>query len=202
MNGGPWTSAAEINLLGATGQVLSRTAWTVSADSAELVSENGAVTNAVDGSTKSFFWHTAWLGATMGTAPLVKINQGVEVAVSGLTYLPRQTKNPNGTITQSAEFFVSHDGVTWGSPVAQGTFTGMGTISALKTVSFTPPAPSPLLVAPVVAPIAPSGATVTFTASATGAGPAGLLLELRRRQRPTGFTTRPRPRRTCSCGRA
>jgi hypothetical protein len=39
----------------------------------------------------------------------------------GLTLLPRQDGNPNGTI-KDFEVCVSQDGVNWERPVAQGTF--------------------------------------------------------------------------------
>jgi hypothetical protein len=52
--------------------------------------------------------------------------------VDGLTYLPRQDGNVNGTIL-GYELYVSTDGVTWGTAVIAGTFASDTTA---KTVRF------------------------------------------------------------------
>ncbi|MEA2699034.1 MAG: large repetitive protein, partial [Myxococcales bacterium] len=170
VNGNPWSSAAELNLLGDSGQILPRGAWRVSADSAELAGENGAAANAVDGNSQTI-WHTQWLGGSPGPPHWFKIDLGAETVLTGLRYLPRAPGNSNGTIA-SYRIFVSHDGSSWGNPVAQGSFMGMGAVNDEKTVPFmAPPPPQPLVVAPVAAPIAVSGTTVSLTAAASGTAP-------------------------------
>ena len=65
-------------------------------------------------------WHTQWTVF----APLpheIQINLGAVYNVSGFLYLPRQDGQSIGTIGQY-EFYVSSDGVNWGTAVATGTF--------------------------------------------------------------------------------
>ena len=45
--------------------------------------------------------------------------------------------NVNGTIN-GYRFYVSNDGTTWGSPVAQGNLLDLGAASLTKTVTFGP----------------------------------------------------------------
>ncbi|HXI57084.1 MAG TPA: galactose oxidase-like domain-containing protein, partial [Polyangia bacterium] len=190
VNGNPWTSAAEINLLGDGGQTLPRAGWTISADSAEVSGENGAAANAVDGNTVTY-WHTKWLGGSPGPPHWFKIDLGAEAVVTGLRYLPRPPGNINGTIAQY-RIYVSHDGINWGAPVAQGTFAGSGAVSDEKTVRFVAPAPAlPLVVAPVIAPIAGSGAAVALTAAASGTAPLAYSWTFGDGGASTGFSSSP-----------
>ncbi len=100
---------------------LDRTNWhVVYVDSQETIGENGAATNVIDNRTNTI-WHTRWLG---GAAPLpheIQVDLGGFFNVQGFRYLPRQDGGLNGRIGQY-EFYVSEDGVAWGSPVASGTF--------------------------------------------------------------------------------
>ena len=92
----------------------------VSVDSQELVGENGAATNAIDGNPATI-WHTAY---TQQTAPLphtLVLDLGGQYQVDGVRYLPRQDGLPDGTIA-GYQFYVSPDGTTWGTAVAAGTF--------------------------------------------------------------------------------
>lgn len=144
VNGGPWGSMAEFSLLSPTGAVLPRTGWVASASSQELVGEPGAAANAVDGSTASL-WHTQWSGATPRPPHSFVVDLGSPQSLGGLRYLPRQDGSTNGTIAQF-RFYLSNDGVAWGSPVASGDFSALGAPAALKEVRFTvgpPPANRP-----------------------------------------------------------
>jgi hypothetical protein len=91
------------------------------ADSQETIGEDGRAVNAFDGNT-STIWHTQWLGANPPPPHEIQIDLGQTYAIDGLRYLPRQDGGVNGTIAQY-EFYVSTDGVNWGTPVASGTFT-------------------------------------------------------------------------------
>ncbi|HVK19736.1 MAG TPA: discoidin domain-containing protein [Actinokineospora sp.] len=118
---------------GGDSPVVPRTEWTVTTDSAETTSENGAAANAIDGnpSTK---WHTAY---SAGVAPMphrLDLNLGRAYIVDKLTYLPRQDGGTNGNIG-NYEVSTSNDGVTWSAPVATGTFSAGASV---KTVTFPP----------------------------------------------------------------
>lgn len=101
---------------------ISRVAWTLQyVDSQETAGENGAATNAFDANLNSF-WHTQWSGANPIPPHEIQINLGGSYSLTGLSYLPRQDGCTHGDINQY-EFYVSADGVNWGSPVASGNFT-------------------------------------------------------------------------------
>src|SRR2546428_771950 len=104
----------------------------VSVDSQELMGENGAATNAIDGNPATF-WHTEWFQQTAPLPHTLVLDLGGQYQVDGWRYLPRQDGTPNGTIA-GYEFYVSADGTTWGSAVAAGT---LAADSTEKTVHFT-----------------------------------------------------------------
>ena len=110
-----------------------RTKATVrSVDSQETTGENGAAVNAIDGSA-STFWSSRWSGSVAPLPHEIEIDLGYGCNVAGFRYLPRQDGISNGNIAQY-EFYVSGDGVNWGSPVATGTFANT---AAEKQVLFT-----------------------------------------------------------------
>jgi galactose oxidase len=119
-NRGPFSSAAEISLLGdpAVGPALPRTGWTVSADSQQ--SAANAASNVLDGNGTTI-WHTPYTGTIPPLPHSITIDMHSVRTVSGLSYLPRQDSVLNGTIGQYS-ISVSSDGSTWGSPVASGTW--------------------------------------------------------------------------------
>lgn len=136
VNGNPWTSAAEINVTG-TSQTSSanipHTGWSLKyADSQELTGQNGAAANAFDGNT-STMWHTQWSSATPAYPHEIQINLGRSYSIDSFSYLPRQDGMTNGTIAQY-EFYLSSDGVNWGTAVATGTFANT---TLLKQVPLT-----------------------------------------------------------------
>ena len=122
---------AEFNLLDAGGAVMSRTGWSVSADSQEVSGENGVAARAVDGDP-STIWHTQWSPTSVPLPHSFTVNLGGARAVGGFKYLPRPGGG-NGTIA-NWRFFTSADGITW-TQVAQGTFANS---AAEKTVMLAP----------------------------------------------------------------
>ena len=182
INGNPWTSMAEFNLLDAGGAVMSRTGWSVSADSQEVSGENGVAARAVDGDP-STIWHTQWSPTSVPLPHSFTVNLGGARAVGGFKYLPRPGGG-NGTIA-NWRFFTSADGITW-TQVAQGTFANS---AAEKTVMLaaSPPANQPPTLAVVanVSGVVGQSATVNLsgndpdgdalTYSATNL-PAGMVL--------------------------
>ena len=116
----------------ATTTVIPRTGWKLKwADSQELVGQNGGAANAFDGNNGTI-WHTKWLNGSPAAPHEIQIDLGKSYTLNGLRYLPRQDGSSNGTIARY-EFYVSADGVNWGTAVATGTFANS---SALKSVSF------------------------------------------------------------------
>jgi len=105
----------------------------VSVDSQELIGQNGAATNAIDGNPATF-WHTEWSQLTAPLPHTLVLDLGGQYQVDGFRYLPRQDNGEvNGTIA-GYQFYVSTDGSTWGTAVATGTFAADTTE---KTVRFT-----------------------------------------------------------------
>ncbi len=119
-NRGPFSSAAEIGLLGnpAIGPALPRTGWTVSADS--QASTTDAASSVLDGNGTTI-WHTPYTGTIPPLPHSITTDMHSTQLVSGLSYLPRQDALLNGTIGQYS-ISVSSDGSNWGSPVAWGTW--------------------------------------------------------------------------------
>ncbi|WP_405676827.1 discoidin domain-containing protein [Streptomyces sp. NBC_00868] len=133
---GPWTSAAEINLLGDPGTPeatvdLSRTGWTATASDEETSSEDGRAANVLDGNTNTI-WHSKWTGTPTPLPHSITIDMHRMTPVSALVYHPR-VGGANGragayTITTST------DGTAFGAPVAAGTWRDDDTV---KTATFT-----------------------------------------------------------------
>ncbi len=119
VNGNPWTSMAEFNLLDPSGAAVSRTGWTVYADSQETIGENAPATAAIDGNTTTF-WHTQWKNANPPPPHIFVVDLGTAIPIGGFRYLPRQN-SANGRVA-NWRFHVSDDGVVWRA-VASGTFT-------------------------------------------------------------------------------
>jgi hypothetical protein len=119
-NGGPLTAAAELEVFGADGEVLDRTGWVATADSAEPAFFGGApAALAIDGQPTSI-WHTAWfqLAAPPPHPHFLQLDMGQPRSVTGFRYLARQ----DASVGRIADyrFFVSNDGVEWGEPVLAG----------------------------------------------------------------------------------
>ncbi|MEV6599885.1 discoidin domain-containing protein [Actinoplanes sp. NPDC051346] len=133
-NRGPWTSAAEINLLGRADPTLARTGWTVTASDQETARENGAAANVLDGNAATI-WHSAW--SSTPPAPLphsLTVDLRSAVRVGGLAYLPRPAASPNGRIGRY-KIETSSDGTAWSPRVTGGAFPDN---PALQTVVFPP----------------------------------------------------------------
>ena len=89
--------------------------------SSEPLRGDGAAETAIDGRVETF-WHTE-MGAKATRPPheLVIALNG-DYVVSGFRYLPRQDGKTDGMVARYS-FYVSEDGVHWGSLVATGTFS-------------------------------------------------------------------------------
>ncbi len=89
-------------------------------DSEEIVGEDGAAINAFDGDP-STIWYTQYSGSTPTHPHEIQIDLGATYNVTGFKYLPRQT-GINGMISDF-EFYVSDDGISWGTAVSTGTWS-------------------------------------------------------------------------------
>ncbi|MGH3858535.1 discoidin domain-containing protein [Actinokineospora sp.] len=132
-NRGPWSTAAELNIVGAPAPTLDRTGWTVKADSQETRAPNNQASNVLDGDNNTL-WSTRYLGTVAPLPHYITIDMKKSQAVSGLRYQPRLGALRNGTIG-SYQVRVSADGVTWGNPVASGVWADN---EAEKTATFPP----------------------------------------------------------------
>ncbi|MGW6983709.1 discoidin domain-containing protein [Streptomyces sp. NPDC054932] len=133
---GPWSSAAEIDLLGDPGTPaatidLPRTGWTASASDEETGSENGRAANVLDGNS-STIWHSKWSGTPAPLPHVITIDMHRTAVVSALVYHPRPD-GPNGR-AGAYTIATSTDGSTYGTPVAAGTWRDDDTV---KTATFT-----------------------------------------------------------------
>jgi hypothetical protein len=112
IDGGPWASAAEIEVLDAASIPLSKLGWTLSAvDSEELNASDGSAVNAFDISDATI-WHTEWQNSEPTHPHFIDIKLSGQQQITGLEYLPRQDGSSNGTISQY-EIYTSLDCVTW-----------------------------------------------------------------------------------------
>jgi galactose oxidase len=133
-NRGPWSSAAELNLLGRADPTLPRTGWTVTADSQESAGENGVAANVLDGNPATF-WHSQW--SSTPPAPLphsLTLDLQAATAVGGLSYLPRPAASPNGRIGRYT-IESSTNGTAWTTRVTNGAFADS---PVQQTVVFPP----------------------------------------------------------------
>jgi hypothetical protein len=105
---------------GSSTTVIPQSGWSLlSVDSQEVSCGSYGAVNSFDGNP-STFWHTQWCPSVAALPHQISINLGASYNVSGFTYLPRQDGCSNGWISQY-QFYVSTDGVNWGSAVASGT---------------------------------------------------------------------------------
>ncbi|MFD8891559.1 discoidin domain-containing protein [Streptomyces sp. NPDC059566] len=132
---GPWSSAAEIDLLGDPGTPaatvdLARTGWTATASDEETGSENGRAANVLDGNDNTI-WHSKWAPAPTPLPHSITIDMHRTTAVSALVYHPR----PDGSNGRAGAYSIatSTDGSTFGAPVAAGTWRDDDTV---KTATF------------------------------------------------------------------
>jgi glucose/arabinose dehydrogenase/PKD repeat protein len=95
-----------------------------SVDSQETAGQNGRGANVLDGNPATI-WHTQWQAAAPKHPHQIVLDLGAAWDVTNLYYLSRQD-NANGRIARY-EISVSTDNVTWGTPVATGTWASVGT---------------------------------------------------------------------------
>ncbi|MFF9850663.1 discoidin domain-containing protein [Streptomyces litmocidini] len=134
-NRGPWSAAAELDLLGDPGTPaatvdLPRTGWTATASDEETAKENGRAANVLDGDAATL-WHSRWSGTPAPLPHSITIDMHRLAAVSALVYQPRKdgANGRAGTYTITT----STDGTTFGLLLATGTWRDDDTV---KTATF------------------------------------------------------------------
>ncbi|MEU6065032.1 discoidin domain-containing protein [Streptomyces sp. NPDC047082] len=162
---GPWTSAAELDLLGDPGSTagvidLSREGWTATASDEESSAEDGHAANVLDGDSDTL-WHSKWLGTPIALPHSITIDMKRPRTISQLTYQPRQG-SANGRIG-AFTVTTSSDGASFGAPVASGTWADDDTV---KGASF-------------IRPVTARYVRLTATAEAGGRGPWSSAAEIR-----------------------
>jgi lysophospholipase L1-like esterase len=116
----------------ALAQTISPTGWTLKfVDSQETSCTNNAATKGFDG-LSSTFWHTQFCNGSPAPPHEIQIDLGQYYTLTQFGYLPRQDGCSNGWI-KGYEFYVSTDGVNWGTPVASGNFNYTGYTSGTST---------------------------------------------------------------------
>ncbi|WP_225321032.1 discoidin domain-containing protein [Streptomyces luteolifulvus] len=161
---GPWTSAAELDLLGDPGSTagvvdLSREGWTAAASDEESASEDGRAAHVLDGDADTL-WHSKWSGSPAPLPHSITVDMKTPRTVSQLTYQPRQGVNGRiGAFTVTT----SSDGASFGAPVASGTWADDDTI---KGASF-------------LRPVTARYVRLTATSEAGGRGPWSSAAEIR-----------------------
>jgi len=119
------TPATRTITVGDVTTVLPKNDWSLLyVDSEELVGTYKPAIYAFDGDPGTF-WHTQWYPVSSAHPHEIQIDLGKVYDIDGFRQLPRPA-NPlhggeNGVI-KDFEFYVSLDGIDWGSPVATGTF--------------------------------------------------------------------------------
>ncbi len=102
-----------------TGSLIPQTSWTLKyVDSEELDGELRPATDSFDGNPATY-WHTLWFESPHPHE--IQIDLGNNYDVNGFRYLPRQDGSWNGDINEY-EFYVSSNGVNWGTAMATGNF--------------------------------------------------------------------------------
>jgi len=96
-NGDDFTTLAELDVLTANGQPVSRKDWRVTyVDSEENLAEGDLAENVFDGDPDSF-WHSLWSAPHTGHPHTLVLDLGVVRPLTGVRLLPRQD-SPNGRI--------------------------------------------------------------------------------------------------------
>jgi lysophospholipase L1-like esterase len=81
-------------------------------------------------------WHTQWVRAAPPSPHEIQIQLGGSATLNGFVYVPRQDGSQDGMI-KDYEFYVSMDGVNWGSPVATGAWAADATEKQVPFASTT-----------------------------------------------------------------
>jgi len=123
VNGKPFTSIAEFDVLDDSGAFISRSTWIATADSAEMTFNDAGAEFAIDGDPATL-WHTPWSTPELVTIHphYLQVDLGEARELGGFRYLPRQDLSSDGQLADY-RLLLSQDGSAWSTPVASGRFS-------------------------------------------------------------------------------
>ena len=118
-NRGPWSAAAEINILSGVvaPPALPRNGWTATATDQGA---NYPPSHVLDGNVTTL-WHSQFEGTPLPLPHSIVIDMAKVESIAGLSYLPRADGSKNGNIGNYS-ISVSTDGTSWSAPVVSGTW--------------------------------------------------------------------------------
>lgn len=112
---------------------ISKKGWKVVSASCE----GAPAANALDGNPATL-WHTHTEAGRQPPPQEIVVDMGAERDLAGLLYLPRQDGCTVGNVSRYA-LYVSADGKTWGTPVAEGEFGNIKANPVQQKVLFAKP---------------------------------------------------------------
>jgi signal transduction histidine kinase len=108
-DGRAYAAVAELDLLDAAGQRLSRAAWRIAyCDSEEHERENGAADHVIDNDPGTI-WHTEWGRRSPSHPHHLILDLGESRTVAGFSYLPRQNRGAVGGFIKEYRAYVGND---------------------------------------------------------------------------------------------
>lgn len=108
-DGRAYAAVAELDLLGADGNVLPKDGWTIAyADSEEHEREDGLAENAIDGNPATF-WHTQWSSGSPNHPHHLVVDLGKSRTLGGFRYLPRRGEGMVGGRIKDYRIYVGDD---------------------------------------------------------------------------------------------
>lgn len=129
INGNPWASMAEFNILNESGSNLDRSNWLVSASSEEATIDPAS--HAIDADSTTI-WHSEYDADPVPSHPHEFIvDLGNPAVVTGFRQLPR-SDGENGRI-KDYQFHGSNDGTSW-TLLTSGTFSGTATEKTVRLI--------------------------------------------------------------------
>jgi F5/8 type C domain-containing protein/collagen triple helix repeat protein/carbohydrate binding protein with CBM5/12 domain len=133
--GSSYTAMAAIGAQQSSGLPIPSTGWQLLyVDSQATDCGDYAATNVFDGNG-STIWHTEYCLGSPPPPHEIQIDLGAIYNIGGFRYLPRQDSSANGNV-RNYEFYVSTDGVSWGTAASTGTLITSSTDKTQKQVTF------------------------------------------------------------------
>jgi len=107
LDGKPDAAVAELDVMDARGEPLSKERWKVLwVSSEEIAAESGDAENALDGQPATF-WHSQSAAAKPGYPHRLVLDLGTPVEIGGVRYLPRDGAATDSGRIKTARFYVS-----------------------------------------------------------------------------------------------
>lgn len=111
-----------------------KTGWVVTYSDSQYNTTTYVASNVIDGNNNTI-WVSKGTGATKYPHD-IQVDMGSAISIESFKYTPRQDGNILGKV-KAYEWYVSTDGVNWGTPVASGSYDAT---DAVKVTTLTTPA--------------------------------------------------------------